>query len=99
MSFHITLPSSSSKLYFANNSASDFTTKLPQTLFFEPNKWEFGISEVIFPRNLYNIRKNMNEVIIYRVTKKRPERAWIPKRLFHLPSGFYKDTSQIIDYI
>ena len=98
--FHLTLPSGSSKEYFPDNATSAYITKLPQRFDLGGDwRWQMCLTELIVPKNCLNIRRGLNEVAIYRLTVSRPERMWIPKRVFDVPPGQYKGVGEIIKII
>lgn len=65
-SFYLTLLSSSSTLYFPNNTTSNFFTKLPKTLKLE-GEWVVGLVEFNYPCTMFNVQEHEN---IFYVTKK-----------------------------
>ena len=58
--FYVTLPSNSSKLYYPDNTLSDFTTKLFKPISL-PARWEVGLCEISFPHSFYNVLSPFNQ--------------------------------------
>ena len=56
-SFYVTLPSHDPNvIYVETNKPSDFTIKLPDTLFLDVWEWEVSLSEIFVPDYGYNLK-------------------------------------------
>ena len=63
-SFYVTLPSHDpNAIYVETNKPSDFTIKLPDTLFLNIWEWEVGLSEIFVPDYSYNLKSSRNESV------------------------------------
>lgn len=63
---YITLPSSASLDLHPNNKISDFKTELLNTIHFEREMYEVGLSEIILDANIENVPENRAAFTIYR---------------------------------
>ena len=67
--FYISLPSNASAEYFPENTQGSYRTKLSSPLNLG-EFWEVGLSEIIIPRNWFNIGLHSNEYFLTYNTKK-----------------------------
>lgn len=58
--FYVTLPSNASMNYFPGNTQASYRTKLSSPLQLS-EEWEVGLSEIIIPRNWFNIGEHNND--------------------------------------
>ena len=86
--FYVTLPSNSSKLYYPDNTLSDFTTKLLKPISL-PARWEVGLCEISFPHSFYNVVSPINQ-ILYSGDGSRQN-----VKLLTIPEGYYSDLDQL----
>jgi hypothetical protein len=70
--FYLTLPSNSSLDFFPNNTLTEFTTKLADTIELT-DEWEVGLAEIMFPRSWYTIPK---EGLIMEIDYRRCDIVW-----------------------
>ena len=98
----LVLPSDSSFDYFPNNNTPNFNVKLANAIHLT-NEWQIGLNEIILPNQICNIRKNKNEIVIYRKTEVGATAALqsvnFPKRTMYLPPGCYQSVTEIINSI
>ena len=47
--FYVTLPADGSGYYYPANTIANFTTKIATPHELQPNKWEVGLVEILFP--------------------------------------------------
>ena len=67
--FYISLPSNASAEYFPQNTQGSYRTKLSSPLNLG-EFWEVGLSEIIIPRNWFNIGSHNNEYFLtYNIEK------------------------------
>ena len=66
MSFYMTLPSDGSLETFPNNTLSSFRTHLPQMMDLDEGEWEVGLSEIVYPTTVENVKPGGNymEIIV-----------------------------------
>jgi len=93
--FYLTLPSNSSMQYYANNTATKYTTKLSQMMELDGN-WEVGLVEITCPGKLINVRKRQCGVRVqYRrsssLTPSLQSTYWM-----NLREGQYRDIYDIV---
>ena len=67
--FYISLPSNASAEYFPENTQGSYRTKLSSPLNLG-EYWEVGLSEIIIPRNWFNVGSHNNEYFLTYNTKK-----------------------------
>jgi len=98
----LVLPSDSSFEYFPNNTTSNFSVKLATPVRVS-DQWEIGLDEVILPNQICNIRKNKNEIVIYRKAAVGSDAVNkslnFPKRTIYFPPGYYRSVSKIVNFI
>ena len=94
----ITIPSNASYQYYPENTTSNFNIKLSHSLNFNNKEYECGISEIIYPNQIMNIRKGLNEVAIYCILKNDPknDRKNTPKIVFNVPPGYYNSIEEVV---
>lgn len=86
--FHLTLPSNASMRCYPNNTAAQFTTKLPSTVELDGD-WEVGLTEISCPGSRYNIRRDE-----YRFEVMQDSPSMNAK--FAIPEGYYGNMFKII---
>lgn len=88
MSFHLILPSNSSKEYYPANTLSKFSIKLstPQTV----SNYECALAEIMYPNRFYNIRTGFNKVTIYGPTS---------EHIVCIKPGYYDSVDSLISAI
>ena len=86
--FYLTLTSNSSFDHFANNTLSDYTTKLPQEINLK-GSWEVGIAKISYPHTWYNVSEEGEYWIQYNY-KHRVVRVT-------LEPGYYESPQSIIN--
>ena len=98
----LVLPSDSSFDYFPDNTTSNFSVKLPTPVHLT-DQWEIGLDEVILPNQICNIRKNKNEIVIYRKAAEGTDAVNkslnFPKRTIYFPPGYYRSVTEIVNFI
>ena len=85
--FNVTLPSNSSSAYYANNTLSDFTTKL-----FKPidltREWEVALTEISFPHS-YDITAPFNRILY------SGNGSPCNVKTFNIPPSYYHDLKEL----
>jgi hypothetical protein len=89
-SFHLTLPSNSSKNVFPENSLHTFQVQLRKTLPTSQGKWEVGLCEIQFPKSWYNVTNAWMEI-------HDSQRSNSYK--LHLKDGFYPTINDLLEHI
>ena len=89
--FYLTLPSNSSLVYFPNNNASHFTTKLPQPQELD-GEYEVGLAEVQFSNSYQNVLRDKVyfdfESLELNRSKKHCVRVFVPDGLYESNKSF-----------
>ena len=89
--FYLTLPSNSSMNYFPKNTLTNFNTKLHHEISLTDD-WEVGLSDIILPKNWFNVDKNQYVVIKYFI----PERDLVfTSNKFHVRPGYYTNIESL----
>lgn len=88
LKMRLALPSNSSYKFFPNNTISEYTVKLPQTLDLSKGKWEVGLEELSFYKSWFNVT-NAKLTIFH---------SQIPHEI-QIPDGYYKCGKTIIDQL
>lgn len=86
--FYLTLPSNSSLSYFPNNTLTNYTVKLPQTIDLKGD-WEVGLVEIIYPHSWYNVHKG--DVNFTVVTQREP----VVLKKVAIDAGYYDNPRQL----
>lgn len=100
--FYLTLPSNSSEKYYPDNTLTHFTTKLHNDMALIGD-WEVGLTEIMYPRNWYNVNNQHMIISCVNCTKIVPEftsdeRIPPTYELFVvIPSGYYNSISELVD--
>ena len=87
--FTITLSSNESSYVYPSNTLASFRTCLPTTIELD-GKWEVGMTEITYPRKIYNVRESTFD-FYYHVGGKK----WIKNCKFG--RGVYTDIEQIVE--
>jgi len=106
MQFTLTLPSNNSLTYYPTNTASSFTTKLPEDINLI-GQWEIALKEIQYPITWYNIEGNQGHItidfnsvtspiVLQALTTVLTERMAIKA---YIRSGYYSTGQQLIDEI
>lgn len=97
--FYIHLPSNSSEAFYPNNTMAEYVTRLMNRVELDGD-WEVGLSEILFSKNWYNIRKK--EALSLRfVDSSLPSsgfKTW--SDIYHQVSigeGYYTSPAEIVD--
>jgi len=105
--FYLTLPSNSSMDVFANNTAAQLITKLPDVLELD-GEWEVALSEIHYPHAWYNIPQNACKFIVYYKSSIADEHldtiSMIPFEQWPvgnthmtIPEGYYASPQEIVN--
>ena len=89
--FTITLSSNASSDVYPSNTLASFRTCLPTTIELE-RRWQVGLTEITYPRKIYNIRESTFD-FYYHVGGKK----WIKNCKFG--KGVYTDLEQVVEEI
>jgi hypothetical protein len=96
--------------YYPDNTLAKFTTKLQAPLSLQ-GEWEVGLSEIIFPKNWFNVPTDQSIIIEIEPSedpKDYPHRRPIDPDKFDdyyarvpldIPKGYYKDVASLVDEI
>ena len=93
----IHLPSNGSLDYFPNNTASNFTVKVPHLFNGKASDTavECALSQIIFPNTYRNVREGLNGILIYQLDENGIENV----EQYYIPPGYYSDMNQLIHVI
>ena len=93
--FYLTLPSNSSMNYFPKNTLTNFTTKLHHEISLTDD-WEVGLSEIILPKNWFNVDKNQYVQIKHYVEE---EGMVFTSDKYFIPPGYYTKIESLVSRI
>ena len=108
--FYLTLPSNSSMKYYPDNTLTKFTTKLHSAITVQ-GEWEVGLSEIIFPKNWFNISTEQTIVVGFEASLDRSDYPGMKPISFDtadtyyneitldIPKGYYKDVDSLVSMI
>lgn len=110
--FFLTLPSSASLDLHPNNTISDFTTELLNTIYLERECYEAGLAEILFDGGIENVPNREIAFVIYRSTAlvKHILKTDVPKgsvtvggiryyqEVFYTKGGMYGSLSEVMSY-
>ena len=102
--FYLTLPSNSSEKYYPGNTLTHFITKLHNDVALS-GEWEVALSEIMYPRNWYNIDDQYMRITCRNCMKilpqPNPDDKIPPSYDIHvgLPSGYYYSVPDLVEAI
>lgn len=92
--FYVTLPSTSSELYYGRQSPGRYRTRLAVPLTLDPQRYEVGVTDILLPATVHNVPE-------CHVTRSS---LWIKSGdvmphsySFSLPRGHYKSVSHLVE--
>jgi len=88
--FHLTLPSNASMDCYPNNTAAEYTTKLPRSAALEGD-WEVSLSEISVPVEFHNVSENQ---CYLKVTKTRNVFETL-----YVPTGYYDTIDKLLNVL
>jgi len=88
--FYITLPSNSSEKYYGKQPMHNYKTMLSMPLKLNPQEWEVGLAELIFPHSWKNITVGKFRMKMLKDNKWSNEEVEIPEAL-------YSSQQQLVD--
>ncbi|EFP00865.1 hypothetical protein CRE_08597 [Caenorhabditis remanei] len=88
--FYLTLPSSTETPYFSNT-LSVYTTRLPQVLNLEKDKWVVGATDIIYPYSYKNVNKVLKCYIHFKDARQPV--------YFNFPANQYKTVDQVLSVL
>ncbi|EFO87477.1 hypothetical protein CRE_03396 [Caenorhabditis remanei] len=88
--FYLTLPSSTETPSFSNT-LSVYTTRLPQVLNLEKDKWVVGATDIIYPYSYKNVNKVLKCYIHFKDARQPV--------YFNFPANQYKTVDQVLSVL
>ncbi|EFP10319.1 hypothetical protein CRE_23548 [Caenorhabditis remanei] len=88
--FYLTLPSSTETASFSNT-LSVYTTRLPQVLNLEKDKWVVGATDIIYPYSYKNVNKVLKCYIHFKDARQPV--------YFNFPANQYKTVDQVLSVL
>lgn len=108
--FYVTLPSSSSLLYYPDNTLSNFTVKLPNAIDFENYKYEVALTELIISAKVHTLSLRERELYIKRSFSKlkndsnkidknneKLENTIEKEEYIIIPKGYYNNKREVFE--
>jgi hypothetical protein len=92
-SFYITLPSNASMDFYSDNTASNYTIRMPRTFYLQ-GKYEVALAEIQYPHTWNSMKTFLNYFVCY-----RPNGETDNYKLAWINVGYYKTVHQLCDDI
>ena len=61
MSFYVTLPWNASQVTYPGNTASNYTVKLPESIYLPESDWEVALASISFPDLISQVAESEDE--------------------------------------
>lgn len=90
--FYITLPSNASMNFYSDNTASNYTIRMPRTFYLE-GKYEVALAEIQYPHTWPSMKPNLDYYVCHRLIGTEDARC------SRIPLGYYKTVKQLCDEI
>ena len=91
--FYVTLPSNASMDFYSNNTASNYTIRMPRTFYLQ-GRYEVALAEIQYPHTWPSMKPNLEYYVCH-----RPAGDEERHRCSLVPHGYYKTVKQLCDEI